>query len=105
MLGVTVAAMEGGMKRKRYSPELKAKVVIVAIHGLKTASEIAELPARVPVRVTTGEQELAGHIGARAGRSGGSPGQRSVGSRLSPRAGAWPGRALCANVLETPTPV
>lgn len=29
------------MKRKRYSPELKAKVAIEAIHGLKTASEIA----------------------------------------------------------------
>jgi transposase-like protein len=29
------------MKRKRYSPELKAKVAVEAIHGLKTASEIA----------------------------------------------------------------
>jgi len=29
------------MKRKRYSPELKAKVAIEAVHGLKTASEIA----------------------------------------------------------------
>jgi transposase-like protein len=29
------------MKRKRYSAELKAKVAIEAVHGLKTASEIA----------------------------------------------------------------
>lgn len=29
------------MKRKRYSPELKAKVAIEAIQGLKTAQEIA----------------------------------------------------------------
>lgn len=29
------------MKRKRYSSELKAKVAIEAIQGLKTASEIA----------------------------------------------------------------
>lgn len=29
------------MKRKRYSAELKAKVALEAIHGLKTAQEIA----------------------------------------------------------------
>ncbi len=49
-------------KRRQHSPELKAKVALEAIKGLRTASELAAAHGVHPVQISQWKRKLLDHV-------------------------------------------
>ena len=49
-------------QRRKHSPEFKARVVLEAIKGVKTVSEIAQKYDIHPVMVSNWKKEMLGHL-------------------------------------------
>ncbi len=60
-------------KRKRHTPEFKAKVSLDAIKGMKTASELASQYQVHPVQISTWEKQAIEHLPEAFKRSGSTP--------------------------------
>jgi transposase len=76
-------AMSEGKKRKTHSAELKAKVGLEAVRGLKTANEIAQQYGVHPVLVGQWKKEiLARSASLFAGKRGPHPAEHASEERL-----------------------
>ena len=60
-------------KRKRHTPEFKAKVSLDAIKGMKTASELASQYQVHPVQISTWKKQAIEHLPEAFKRNGSTP--------------------------------